>query len=80
MLGGCLLGQKQYAEAEPLLTAGYEGLRARAKAIPPDRAACLIEALERLVALYEATDKKDEAARWRKERDAVKAGQGGTRK
>src|SRR5262245_62348839 len=31
-------------------------------AMPPER---LIEALERLVQLYEATGKKDEAAKWR---------------
>ena len=29
MLGGALLGQKKYADAEPLLLAGYEGMRAR---------------------------------------------------
>jgi hypothetical protein len=30
------------------------------------------EALERLVQLYEATDKKDEAAKWSKELDAIR--------
>ena len=35
MLGGALLGQKKYAEAEPLLLAGYEGMKARADKIPP---------------------------------------------
>jgi tetratricopeptide (TPR) repeat protein len=77
MLGGSLLGQKKYAEAEPLLIAGHEGLKARAKAIPPESAPCLTESVERLVALYEATDRKDDAARWRKELDAAKAGRTG---
>ncbi len=27
MLGGALLGQKKYAEAEPLLLKGYEGMK-----------------------------------------------------
>src|SRR5262249_34398582 len=27
MLGGCLMGQKRYADAEPLLLSGYEGMR-----------------------------------------------------
>jgi tetratricopeptide (TPR) repeat protein len=80
MLGGCLLAQKKYAEAEPLLTAGCEGLKARAKTIPPDSRWCLTEPLERLVALYEATDRKDQAARWRKELDAAKAGPDGPRR
>ena len=34
MLGGALLGQKKYADAEPLLKAGYEGMKARAEKIP----------------------------------------------
>ena len=29
MLGGLLLGQKKYEEAEPLLLAGYEGMKER---------------------------------------------------
>lgn len=34
MLGAALLGQKKYAEAEPLLVQGYEGLRRQEAAIP----------------------------------------------
>ena len=33
----------------------------------------MAEAVERLVQLYEATGKKDEAAKWRKELEAIKA-------
>ena len=62
MLGGALLGQKKYAEAEPLLVAGYEGMKRREATIPPLAKDRLTEALERLVQLYEATDKPDEAA------------------
>jgi tetratricopeptide (TPR) repeat protein len=67
MLGGALLGQKKYAEAEPLLKAGYEGMKARAKTIPPQGKVRLIEAVERLVQLYDGWGKPDEAAKWRKE-------------
>ena len=35
MLGDSLLGQKKYAEAEPLLLSGYEGLKQREASIPP---------------------------------------------
>jgi serine/threonine protein kinase len=74
-VGGALLGLKKYAEAEPLLLAGYQGLKKRAAQVPAAvRTVRLTEALERLVALYEATGKKDEAAKWRKELDAAKAG------
>ncbi len=75
MLGGALLGQKKYADAEPLLLAGYEGMKQREKSIPPPRRFRIPEAIERLVQLYEAIDKKDDAAKWRKELGAIKAAQ-----
>ena len=34
LLGGSLLGQKKYAEAEPLLLSGYEGMKQREDKIP----------------------------------------------
>jgi serine/threonine protein kinase len=73
MLGGALLGQKKYADAEPLLLAGYQGMKQRQKTSPAAGMVYLTEAVERLVQLYEATGKKDEAARWRKEREALPA-------
>jgi hypothetical protein len=74
-LGRSLLGQKNYADAEPLLLAGYEGLKQREKSIPPPGKACLPEAIEPLVQLYNALDKKDDAVKWSKELDAIKAAQ-----
>jgi serine/threonine protein kinase/tetratricopeptide (TPR) repeat protein len=73
LLGGSLLGQAKYTEAGPLLVAGYEGLKQREATIPAGDKAHLTEALERLVQLYEATGKPDEAAKWRKELESVKA-------
>ncbi len=67
MLGGALTGQQKYAEAEPLLVQGYEGLQQRSAEIPPEGQVRLSEALERLVAFYEATGKPEEAVRWRQE-------------
>ena len=72
LLGGALLGQKKYADAEPLLLKGYQGMKERQDKIPPQSKVRLSEALERLVQLYEATGKKDEAAKWRKELDEIK--------
>ena len=74
LLGGALLGQKKFADAEPLLLAGYEGMKQRDKTIPEQGKIRLPEAVERLVQLYEATGKKEEAAKWRKELEAIKAG------
>jgi tetratricopeptide (TPR) repeat protein len=68
LLGGAVLGQKKYADAEPLLLAGYEGMKEREKSIPEQTKIRLNEAVDRLVQLYEATGKKDEAAKWRLER------------
>jgi tetratricopeptide (TPR) repeat protein len=67
LLGGALLGQKKYADAEPLLLAGYEGMKKREATIPPAGNTRIPEAINRLVQLYEAMGKSDEAAKWRKE-------------
>jgi serine/threonine protein kinase len=72
MLGAALVGEKRYSEAEPLLLGGYEGLRQREATIPPVHKIRLIEALRRLVQLYDAWGKADEAARWRKDLEARK--------
>jgi tetratricopeptide (TPR) repeat protein len=73
LLGGALLGQKKYADAEPLLLAGYEGLKRRQAGLPePLRSTRLSEALQRLVRLHEARGQEGEAAKWRKELEAVK--------
>jgi tetratricopeptide (TPR) repeat protein len=74
LLGAALLGQKKYTDAAPLLLQGYEGLRKQAEKIPPAvRHKRLIKALERLVQLYDAWGKKDEADAWRKKLDEAKA-------
>lgn len=69
MVGMSLLGQRKYAEAEPLLVDGYQGLKARqANYVGGDERAT--SALQRLVRLYEESGKKDEAAKWRRELEA----------
>src|SRR5439155_20309113 len=65
LLGGALLAQKKPAEAEPLLLQGYEGLKQREAKIPAASKVRVAEALERLVQLYEATGRPEEAAKWR---------------
>ena len=67
ILGAALLGQKKYAEAEALLLAGYQGMKSREAKIRPQHRKSLPAALERLVLLYEATNKPDEAAKWQRE-------------
>jgi tetratricopeptide (TPR) repeat protein len=67
-LGGALLGLRKHDEAEPLLIGGYEGMKQREATIPESGKVHLIEALDRLIELHTATDRPDEAAKWRAER------------
>jgi tetratricopeptide (TPR) repeat protein len=66
MLGDTLIRQKKFAEAEPLLLSGYEGLKAREFSIPRSVQKRLAEAGSRLIVLYDAWGKKDKADEWRK--------------
>jgi tetratricopeptide (TPR) repeat protein len=73
LLGDARLGQNKFQEAEPLLVQGYEGLEQRAALIPQEfRQVRLVQALERLVRLCEATGQKARAARWRDKLDETK--------
>ncbi len=67
LLGEALLGQKKYIESEPLLLQGYTGMKERLEEMPPPlRHENLTEAVERLVKLYDALGKPEEAAKWKK--------------
>ncbi len=67
LLGEALLGLKRYEDAEPLLQAGHKGLVAKRYYIPyMVQTQRLNEAVERLIRLYEATDKPARAAEYRK--------------
>jgi eukaryotic-like serine/threonine-protein kinase len=57
-----LLGQKKFAEAEPQILTGYEGMKAREAKIPVPAKPRLSEADEQVVQLYEALGKPDQAA------------------
>lgn len=70
VLGGSLLGQKKYAEAEPLLLSGYEGMKKRESQNPTDTKARRKETVQRLVQLYEATGQSDQAAEWKQKLEA----------
>ena len=66
--GECPCCRRPFADAEPLLLKGYEGMKAREKTIPPQASTRLPEALDRLVGLHTATNRPDEAKKWRAER------------
>jgi eukaryotic-like serine/threonine-protein kinase len=71
-LGASLLGQKKPADAEPLLLTGYEGLKQRAGKLPTElKPSRLKEAAQRLVQLYEAVNRSDQAEAWKQKLDAL---------
>jgi len=65
LLGASLMGQKKYADAEPLLLSGYEGLKQREDKLPTAIRPRLQPAIRRLVRLYEETGSPDRAAEWK---------------
>jgi tetratricopeptide (TPR) repeat protein len=65
LLGASLAGQKRYAEAEPLLVSGREGMVLREATIPADSRSVVAQAGKRLAQLYESWGKPKEAAEWR---------------
>ncbi len=74
LLGRALFGQKRYADAEPLLRVGYEGVKARAETMSPYRKHYLRETLDCLIQLAEATGKPSDAKAWKEERAKMDAG------
>ncbi len=80
-LGSALLGQRHFAEAEPLLAAGAEGLLKRVETMPSSARFRVREAVARVVDLYvqwgeaEATPQRAElAARWRERLASLPSG------
>lgn len=67
MLGGALLGQKKFADAEPLLLKGYEGMKPSQAKVSAAALERIPEAMQRLIRLYEEMGKTDEAAKYRAE-------------
>jgi hypothetical protein len=67
MLGATLAGQKRYAEAEPLLIAGYEGM-ATGKAVNPNAASRMSRAQvgEALLQLYRDSGNTARRTEWEK--------------
>jgi eukaryotic-like serine/threonine-protein kinase len=65
MLGASLAGQGNFEGAEGLLLSGYQGLSSRGSTIPAPSRSSLEHAVQRIVSLYEAWDKPEQAAEWR---------------
>jgi serine/threonine protein kinase/tetratricopeptide (TPR) repeat protein len=73
MLGDALLGQKRYAEAEPLLLKGYQELKDYSPRPGAEIKESTHAAVERLVKLYLLWGNKDQQAKWQAVLDEIKA-------
>jgi len=65
LLGASLFAQQKYEGAEPVLLQAFAGMQQRADKIPRSAQSLLPNTARRLVSLYEAVGKPDEAAKWR---------------
>jgi len=65
LLGSSLVCQGKYADAEPLLVEGYEGMRAREATVLSGGPKGPIEAAKQLVQIYEKRGRWRDAASWR---------------
>ena len=67
LLGASLAGQKNYADAEPLLLQSCQELQQRQASLPPflNAPRRITESLERLALLYDAWGKPAQAAEWK---------------
>ncbi len=59
------MAEGRFADAEPAIISGYEGMKAHESRIPVPERAHLLEAAFRIVWLYEAWEKPGEAEEWK---------------
>jgi tetratricopeptide (TPR) repeat protein len=65
LVGGALMEQEKYAEAEPLLVHGYEGIKQREAFMTASFSHLLPDAGERLIRFYEMTNQPEKVRAWR---------------
>ena len=65
LIGGSLLNERRFAEAEAFIVPGYEGMKAREARLSYRERPSLIGAAEQVVRLYESWNKPDQAAMWK---------------
>jgi hypothetical protein len=71
-----LCGQQRYAEAEPILLQGYEGMKLREAILFPYDGRLLAETGEWVVRFYEVTNQPEQARIWRDKLQTKEAGPG----
>jgi tetratricopeptide (TPR) repeat protein len=69
LVGESLAGQKKYPEAEPLLLAGYQGMKQKESAIPAPERPGIQQSGQWIAQLYEHWKSPEKAAEWRRRLD-----------
>jgi hypothetical protein len=64
LVGASLLGQKEFAKAEPLLVAGFEGMQKQSARTGAASKSALLQAAKRLIQLYELTQQPEKQQAW----------------
>jgi serine/threonine protein kinase/Tfp pilus assembly protein PilF len=72
LLGAALAGQRKYTEAEPLLVDSAKVLVANAAKLSQMNRQLMLAAVQRVIDLYDAWGRPDDAAKWRKKLDKLK--------
>jgi hypothetical protein len=75
LLGAALAGQKKYADAEPLLLDSARALAGAYAKLPPPVQRQVLAVVQRVIDLYDAWDRPDDAAMWRKKLQELTAPQ-----
>jgi hypothetical protein len=65
LLGASLAGQRKFADAEPLLLEGYEGMTARKQKMESDELQEIDRAARWIAGMYDTWGKPDQASKWR---------------
>jgi tetratricopeptide (TPR) repeat protein len=73
LVGASLAGQKKHQDAEPFIASSAETFANNAALFKPWEYRQAIAALGRAIEVYEALERPEDAERWRKELDKVKA-------
>src|SRR5262249_46320300 len=73
LLGAALLGQKKYADAEPLLLHGAKELVAQAANLSPANRQLALAVVQRIAELYETAQQPEQAEGWRQRLQVLQA-------
>jgi tetratricopeptide (TPR) repeat protein len=71
LLGAALAGQEKYSDAEPLLVGSANGFKTMAAKLSGTDRQLMLAAVQRVIDLYIAWDRPEDAARWRTQLQAL---------